>query len=726
MRRSIASRKAIASIFTAAWSIFGAQSGYGQPPVEEGKIYWTHPESGIHRSSLDGSNVEQLVIPDLRRPDKIALDIAGGKMYWTEREVRGIHRSDLDGSNTETLIKGYGHPGRGWITDIALDIAGGKMYWMEGISHGDYVEGLVARTNLDGSNIEVLLWAWGGKGLGDIALDLVRNKVYWTDEGTIQRVDLEDQSWLNLDLGEYPPDYDYEYIGLGSARNIALDMDGSQMYWTGTETIQRADLDSLYWTDLTAIQWGDPDGQNVEEVLTVSEGYPEEIILLDVDGGQIYWTNPGTQTIQRADLDGQNVEYFFNLDQLHLTESLAGVALDLDGGKIYWTDPGPEHWSVLGTGTIQRADLDGQNREMLFDPIVRKPHGIALDMDKMYWTDAMRGTIHRADLNGQNREVLVTELDEPRGIALTAGGKIYWADSGTGKIQAADLDGSPVEDIVIGLEHPSDIALDEDRAKIYWTESDNYPWGTSQFFRSNLDGSHIENVSISTRASSNIALDEDRAKIYWTSIDSVFRSNLDGTNVEGFLALPYYPWSFGAIALDSAGNKIYWTGLYTPPSDDWNNPPPRSDGIFRSNLDGSNVEQVELSPGGYYLHDIYVYDSAPTGIALYIPHPTSVSTPGTTPTIPTTSGLDPNFPNPFNASTQIAYRLATPGPVRLEIYNVLGQPVRTLVNQFQPAGFYQVPWDARDQRGTPLAAGVYLTRLHHPDGAQTRRLLYLK
>ena len=98
----------------------------------------------------------------------------------------------------------------------------------------------------------------------------------------------------------------------------------------------------------------------------------------------------------------------------------------------------------------------------------------------------------------------------------------------------------------------------------------------------------------------------------------------------------------------------------------------------------------------------------------------------TTLAIPTTSGLDPNYPNPFNAGTQIAYRLATPGLVRLEIYNVLGQPVRTLVNQFQPAGFYQVPWDARDQRGATVAAGVYLTRLRHPDGAQTRRLLYLK
>ena len=701
MIRSITSRKAIVSIFTAVWSIFGVQSGYGQPPSEEGKIYWTHPESGIHRSSLDGSNVEQLVIPDLRRPDKIALDIAGGKIYWTERAVAGIHRSDLDGSNTETLMEGYGLPGWNRITGIALDVAGGKMYWMEFISAGDYHFDVLARANLDGSNIEGL---YGGAYTGDIALDLVRGKVYWTDSGAIVHTDLS-----HFDGADFYQDLDedeYVYIIPSGSSSIALDSDGGKIYWTDSDagTIYRADLD----------------GQNREEVLTVSDGYPEKIILLNVDVGKIYWTNPGTQTIQRADLDGQNVEHFFNLDQLHLAGSLAGIALDLDGGKIYWTDAGPEHWSVQGTGTIQRADLDGQNREVLFDPIERRPHGIALGIDKMYWTDVVKGTIHQADLNGQNREVLVTGLDEPRGIALTAGSKIYWTDSGTGKIQAAGLDGSQVEDIVSGLDHPYTIALDRGRSKIYWTESDDYWywWGTSQLFRSNLDGSHIENVSISTASFSNIALDEDRAKIYWTNLDSVFRSNLDGSHSENIVTLDHrFSGHNEAIVLDPFGGKIYWTGLYQGYYPGQNYPSPQHSEIFRSNLDGSNVEQI---------HFVEIKRYAPTGIALYIPHPTSVSTPSTTPAIPITSGLDPNFPNPFNASTQIAYRLATPGLVRLEIYNVLGQPVRTLVNQSQPAGFYQVPWDARDQRGAPLAVGVYLTRLRHPDGAQTRRLLYLK
>ncbi len=91
-----------------------------------------------------------------------------------------------------------------------------------------------------------------------------------------------------------------------------------------------------------------------------------------------------------------------------------------------------------------------------------------------------------------------------------------------------------------------------------------------------------------------------------------------------------------------------------------------------------------------------------------------------------TSGLAPNVPNPFNSATQIAYHLSSPGPVQLVIYNVLGQPVRTLVDQFQAAGSYQAQWDARDQRGTSLSSGVYITRLSYPGGEQTQRLLYLK
>ncbi len=90
------------------------------------------------------------------------------------------------------------------------------------------------------------------------------------------------------------------------------------------------------------------------------------------------------------------------------------------------------------------------------------------------------------------------------------------------------------------------------------------------------------------------------------------------------------------------------------------------------------------------------------------------------------AGLAPNFPNPFNSSTLIVYRLADPGPVRLEIFNSLGQHLRTLVADTQAAGRYVVQWNARDRHGDDVAAGVYLMRLLHPGGVDARRMLYLK
>ena len=94
--------------------------------------------------------------------------------------------------------------------------------------------------------------------------------------------------------------------------------------------------------------------------------------------------------------------------------------------------------------------------------------------------------------------------------------------------------------------------------------------------------------------------------------------------------------------------------------------------------------------------------------------------------LPASSGLEPSFPNPFNSTAQIPYRLAGTGRVRLDIHNVLGQRVRTLVDEAQAAGSHLAVWDARDRQGAPVAAGVYLARLQYPGGVQTRRLLYLE
>ncbi len=86
--------------------------------------------------------------------------------------------------------------------------------------------------------------------------------------------------------------------------------------------------------------------------------------------------------------------------------------------------------------------------------------------------------------------------------------------------------------------------------------------------------------------------------------------------------------------------------------------------------------------------------------------------------------LGANYPNPFNPSTMIPYQLPTAMYVRLEVFNILGQRVATLVDGEQSAGFHTASWDATDAAGEAVGAGVYLYRLSG-DGVQATRSMLL-
>ncbi len=88
--------------------------------------------------------------------------------------------------------------------------------------------------------------------------------------------------------------------------------------------------------------------------------------------------------------------------------------------------------------------------------------------------------------------------------------------------------------------------------------------------------------------------------------------------------------------------------------------------------------------------------------------------------------LLPNYPNPFNPETHIRYQLAAPGQVSLKIYNLLGQTVATLVEEFQPAGFYEVRWDGRTLSGSEAASGLYFYRLQVNDFRRTGKMMKIK
>ena len=269
----------------------------------------------------------------------------------------------------------------------------------------------------------------------------------------------------------------------------------------------RMSISKMYWTDAKTIQRANLDGSQKE--ILVSGGSPYGIAL-DVAGGKMYWTgwNGQSETIQRANLDGSQRETLISSgDELY-----GGIALDVAGGKMYWRNYVFSREGGDPRVTIERANLDGSQRELVQGGW---PYDIALDVagGKMYWTNLWLGTIQRANLDGSQRETLVSGDELYGGIALdVAGGKMYWPgwNGQSETIQRANLDGSQRETLVSGDEladdladNSADIALDVAGGKIYWT---NLSLGTIQ--RANLDGSQRETL-VSGGSPGSIALSTD-------------------------------------------------------------------------------------------------------------------------------------------------------------------------------------------------------------------------
>lgn len=94
--------------------------------------------------------------------------------------------------------------------------------------------------------------------------------------------------------------------------------------------------------------------------------------------------------------------------------------------------------------------------------------------------------------------------------------------------------------------------------------------------------------------------------------------------------------------------------------------------------------------------------------------------------VPREFTLHQNFPNPFNPETTIRYELRSPSQVKLEVYNLVGQLVRTLVDGKMPAGGYTIKWTGDDNRGRPVSTGVYFLKLKTADFAEVKKMALIR
>ena len=275
----------------------------------------------------------------------IALDVAGGKMYWTAWGFpSSIQCANLDGSNVQTLVNIDGDPG-----DIALDVADGKMYWTVG-TIGEDGQGKIQRANLDGTNVETLL-----SGLiktpDYITLDLTERKMYWSMAGYAGDTNASKIQRANLD-GTNVEDV-IPSLQFGLPGGVALAVGDGKIYWTN-------------WGTPEGIQCANLDGSNAQTLVNTDDS-PWDIAL-DAAGGKVYWTlGPisvdGQGKIQRANLDGTNVETLvWELDTPRY------IALGIPALQT------PED---TRTELVARADVNGDGTVNIQDLVV-----VAANLDK--------------------------------------------------------------------------------------------------------------------------------------------------------------------------------------------------------------------------------------------------------------------------------------------------------------------------------------------------------
>ena len=215
-----------------------------------GHIYWTNMgnfkenDGTILRSDIDGKNMITIVPPGgTFTPKQIKLEKKSGKLYWSDREGMRVMRANLDGSKIETLVDtshGDTRPGqdvRKWCVGIAVDMEGGKFYWTQK-GPDNAGEGRIFRANIEipqgqspANRTDIELLYENLPEPIDLDLDLGNRTLYWTDRGDAPRGNTVNRAPMDPPPGNRKePEILFTHLEEGIG--LALDLKGGRMFIT--------------------------------------------------------------------------------------------------------------------------------------------------------------------------------------------------------------------------------------------------------------------------------------------------------------------------------------------------------------------------------------------------------------------------------------------------------------------------------------------------------------
>ena len=426
-------------------------------------VYITNGWGKVQSIGVDGGNFQPDLITGLDAPRGIAVDAAGGKIYWTEQtsETTGkIQSADLNGANVREVLRQVA----GMPKAIAVDAANGKLYVAN-------AQGQVQRLNLDGSGFQSHFIQNLSAPQG-VAVDTAAGKVYWTEAGSIRRANLDGTVRENV------------VTGLGTPASLTIGIAPVEVL------IPQSQRPPIYWQTVGGLQ--SLTGATVDNFPAAAQNATG--LVVDAAAGKVYWTEQTSKTtgrIRSADLNGSNPRVVKELKSVPM-----GIALDAANGRVYITNS----W-----GKVQSLDMDGGNFRPNLITGLDAPTGVAVDAaaGKVYWieqTGDRSGRIQSANVDGTGIQVVRALTSVPMGIALdAANGRVYITNS-WGKVQSIGVDGGDFRpNLITGLDAPTGVAVDAAAGKVYWT-------ARGKIQRANLDGKNLQDVVTGVGVSMGIAL----------------------------------------------------------------------------------------------------------------------------------------------------------------------------------------------------------------------------
>uniref|UniRef100_A0A8D3C4B4 EGF-like domain-containing protein n=1 Tax=Scophthalmus maximus TaxID=52904 RepID=A0A8D3C4B4_SCOMX len=408
-------------------------------------LYWA--DTGTNRievAKLDGQHRQVLVWKDLDSPRALALDPAEGYMYWTEWGGKPkIDRAAMDGTGRITLVADVGR-----ANGLTIDYAERRLYWT------DLDTTLIESSNMLGQEREVI----ADDLPHPFGLTQYQDYIYWTDwsQRSIERANKT--SGQNRTVIQGHLDYVMDILVFHSSRqggwNACASTNGHcshlclavpvSSFVCGCPAHFSLNYDNktcsaptsfLLFSQKTAINRMVIDEQQSPDIILPIHSL-RNVRALDYDplDKQLYWIDSKQNVIRRAQEDGNQVSVSQGLLQLY------DLSIDIYSRFIYWTSE--------VTNVINVTRIDGSRVGVVLRGEHDKPRAIVVNPERgyMYFTNLLERSpkIERAALDGTEREVLFfSGLGKPVALAIdNEVGKLFWVDSDLRRIESSDLSGA--------------------------------------------------------------------------------------------------------------------------------------------------------------------------------------------------------------------------------------------------------------------------------------------